>query len=650
MAHDITARLEYLGIVDKLKEEEQTLPTPDNEQQMDFPESVMMEEKELRRISLPADAYKRSKFTSWIQYNLPTPPSSRTNSNSSSHRRSVKSISSIKSTSSDPSSPISSSPISSSPTSSSPTNSEPSSVHISYETSPPHHPTPPPRSSSLQINPTTTTTTTTGSRLLPQRSTSSSSRHKKKKRLLPLVSRIRLCPTERARLATSIEPPEPPPQLLLSAIHCEEQEYTKRKSASQNDIEQQHDGDMTTSSASSSIVTPTTPTSTQTFCWYDTQNPLSLSAFSGDTSNHSPLRRRSSCPSKPTKDINTPECAMMRSFVSSAKSSSPLPMSPTSSLPVDNDVFDNNQQCVLSFSAMKPRTRPLKRRTSGKRERKALQVWHDSLVESLKNEQNDTSSSLKASNRSASAQSLGQQLSLSNEKRERNALTRKFILREFYLTEVTFWNQLYYSKVMFADALQRALDVRSPFTRLSDMDLFANLPDLMQCSSHLIRSMSSFLEYPSRAEQPTDNYVPPSPSTSISSGSTLPIHLNSDTRLLPSPNDQLMLGKEICAMAHHFVAFLRCAVDYKMNRKQLDQKEHNKGFASYQEKLAARKETNQFHVHDYLIIPIQRITRYGLLLSDLQKHTEQSHPDYHHITRARMILTSLAVAMNKAQH
>jgi hypothetical protein len=215
------------------------------------------------------------------------------------------------------------------------------------------------------------------------------------------------------------------------------------------------------------------------------------------------------------------------------------------------------------------------------------------------------------------------------------------------------------------------------------MDMFSNLPDLMQCSSQLIRAMTPFLDQPASSTLPSlspsssiststvsprtpdtfdfgqrpASYTQPTSSPSSSTVSlasstkrSLPVHLNADTRTLPSPNDQLMLGKELCAMASQFVVFLRCALDYRHNRKRLDHRaQHNKGYAVYQEKLALRRETNQFYVHDFLIIPIQRITRYGLLLADLQKHTERHHPDYHWLGRARMILTALAVAMNKAQ-
>lgn len=253
---------------------------------------------------------------------------------------------------------------------------------------------------------------------------------------------------------------------------------------------------------------------------------------------------------------------------------------------------------------------------------------------------------------------------------------------------------------MFHDTMKACIQKNSPFVRESDLDLLANLPDLMQCSSKLIRKITPYLENPTcpsniksyndnneNGDDNSDYYeskrdsnmsqysttstlsdhssIASSPISPVSTNSTssnnttssnsnssrlLPLHLNADARYLPVPSDQTLIGKSICEMAEQFVVYLRCALDYKYNRKKFDHRiQHNKGFAGYQEKLSNRKETSQFFVTDYFIIPIQRITRYGLLLADLEKHTSSSHPDYHYIRRARLIMTSLAVAMNKAQ-
>lgn len=107
------------------------------------------------------------------------------------------------------------------------------------------------------------------------------------------------------------------------------------------------------------------------------------------------------------------------------------------------------------------------------------------------------------------------------------------------------------------------------------------------------------------------------------------------------------------------------------------QSRNNKGYERYKEKLRERKETRQFTIEDYMIIPIQRVVRYNLLLTgkltwkqmypekrrifncaayffflfflDLLKHTPPSDPDYDNICVAQKIVAGLASAMNYAQ-
>jgi hypothetical protein len=54
-------------------------------------------------------------------------------------------------------------------------------------------------------------------------------------------------------------------------------------------------------------------------------------------------------------------------------------------------------------------------------------------------------------------------------------------------------------------------------------------------------------------------------------------------------------------------------------------------------------------MEDYLIIPIQRVARYGLLLADLIRHTDPDMEDYNYLIQAHKIIVSLATAMNSIQ-
>lgn len=80
---------------------------------------------------------------------------------------------------------------------------------------------------------------------------------------------------------------------------------------------------------------------------------------------------------------------------------------------------------------------------------------------------------------------------------------------------------------------------------------------------------------------------------------------------------------------------------------------------------------NRLGLADYAIAPIQRITRYCLLLKgviflfrtpihfvlthilllllDLIKHSTPAHPDYPYLERALKCMTALAIAMNNIQ-
>ncbi|KAG1468862.1 hypothetical protein G6F56_003593 [Rhizopus delemar] len=263
------------------------------------------------------------------------------------------------------------------------------------------------------------------------------------------------------------------------------------------------------------------------------------------------------------------------------------------------NVFDPvSREPVLQFTNIKPRQYQLKRKTSWKKEAKGLRVWHDTLKESL---QHPSSVRTKY-----------------HEKKEKNMLTRNFILREFYTTEVNFWNQLYYTKVVFYDALSFAIDKNNNLNT-NVVDGFSNLFDLMKLSAKLIHRLRHF---------------------QLNENTFYSIQLK-DTPI----NCNIQLGKILCEVSEDMVVFLRCALDYRENKKLLQ----HKMYESYQQRLYTRKETSRFTMEDYFIIPIQRVARYGLLLADLLRHSDPEMPDYKYLVQAHKTITSLATAMNSIQ-
>ncbi|KAI8994921.1 hypothetical protein BDB01DRAFT_902589 [Pilobolus umbonatus] len=310
------------------------------------------------------------------------------------------------------------------------------------------------------------------------------------------------------------------------------------------------------------------------------------------------------------------EKVTVKSNESTSPTSSPTTLSPVgSSSHLNAYIFKpeciylpHTNEVVLDFNNIKPRTYPVKRRHVIKTEMKALSIWQKLLIESL--------------NKSFGHESLDQSSTM-RIGRAKDTATRQFINQEFYNTEINFLNQLNYFKVMFSDPLKLAIERHSPLAKSSDLEVFSNLDALMEYSFKLL--------YGLRKSQ-------------LAFTSTQTVDVSSH-----KIGANINVGRVIRDLAEYLVVFLRCSIDYKTNKKGIDQVGRNKGYALYYEKLALRKETRQLTLHDYLIIPIQRITRYGLLLTDLEKHMELTYPDYNSIRIAKCLVESLAAAMNTIQ-
>ncbi|KAF9426411.1 hypothetical protein BGZ94_006557 [Podila epigama] len=65
--------------------------------------------------------------------------------------------------------------------------------------------------------------------------------------------------------------------------------------------------------------------------------------------------------------------------------------------------------------------------------------------------------------------------------------------------------------------------------------------------------------------------------------------------------------------------------------------------------IGDKETTSRFSLADLLILPIQRVTRYCLLLKDLKRHTDVSHPDYVGLVHALEQVHTLAMATNDVQ-
>eukprot|EP01126_Amoeba_proteus_P030113 TRINITY_DN29863_c0_g1_i1.p1 TRINITY_DN29863_c0_g1~~TRINITY_DN29863_c0_g1_i1.p1 ORF type:complete len:610 (-),score=100.54 TRINITY_DN29863_c0_g1_i1:289-2118(-) len=113
-------------------------------------------------------------------------------------------------------------------------------------------------------------------------------------------------------------------------------------------------------------------------------------------------------------------------------------------------------------------------------------------------------------------------------------------------------------------------------------------------------------------------------------------------------NPDSELGDKFCKLS----PFLKMYTDYSHKYSEaiallyrLERK--NTKFKSVVDECHANSHY-QLHLNDLLIIPIQRIPRYSLLLSDLLRNTSEDHPDHPALKQALKALQEIAVKVNES--
>lgn len=109
---------------------------------------------------------------------------------------------------------------------------------------------------------------------------------------------------------------------------------------------------------------------------------------------------------------------------------------------------------------------------------------------------------------------------------------------------------------MFCDPLVNALERNIPLVKPTDIDLFANLEDLMKFSLTLIYRLRK-LELEQRSKDGSRSNV--------------------------WPISDINVGSVLRDMAELMVVFLRCALDYRANRELIDKKHQHKVYTVYKE-------------------------------------------------------------------
>ncbi|KAI8064289.1 Dbl homology domain-containing protein, partial [Gilbertella persicaria] len=190
---------------------------------------------------------------------------------------------------------------------------------------------------------------------------------------------------------------------------------------------------------------------------------------------------------------------------------------------------------------------------------------------------------------------------------------------ELLTTEETYLNHLLIIKHFYMDPLLEAAsqNKKPSLVNLKDIEIiFAFIPQLISLSTTLVERLHD----------------------------TVGTCLEDDSK-----KNQISIGKTFCDLEKYFDIYIYYTVNFEKSRKHLRKASSSIVYRQLVQDSISQKKTNRMLLADYMIAPIQRITRYCLLLTDLQKHSNKSHRDYVYIDKALKCLKALAFAMNAVQ-
>ncbi|CAO3599913.1 unnamed protein product [Absidia cylindrospora] len=188
------------------------------------------------------------------------------------------------------------------------------------------------------------------------------------------------------------------------------------------------------------------------------------------------------------------------------------------------------------------------------------------------------------------------------------------IVSELLSTEETYRGHLSMLKQAFIDPFSQRFQNRYMIRDLQT--IFSHIPPLISLSTTLVHRWRMMLEQQTYG-------------------------MNDTTK-----KDQT-IGKAFCDLEDEFQIYVYYAVHYAKAKKCIARMEQKPSYRQWMHSVLQNKELDRMELADYLISPIQRITRYCLLMKDLCKHTDGYPME---LERTLKFLTALAVAMNNCQN
>ncbi|CAG8519456.1 12740_t:CDS:2 [Ambispora gerdemannii] len=184
---------------------------------------------------------------------------------------------------------------------------------------------------------------------------------------------------------------------------------------------------------------------------------------------------------------------------------------------------------------------------------------------------------------------------------------RRFKAFEIYSSEHSYLNHLRTLKKLFMDPCYEAAKKPNPTMNPADIQLmYAHIIDIIRLSSKLVRSLA---------------------------------------KIQPWLDDECRVGEIFLEYSKEFEVYQLYAdnhLDSRAAMERIDQKTLYRKFVQG----SRSKDRNRLDLSGYLIMPIQRISRYRLLLQELMKHTLESHPDFDDLSLALKQMTARVAECN----
>eukprot|EP00123_Amoebidium_parasiticum_P017408 comp23839_c0_seq1/m.41616 comp23839_c0_seq1/g.41616 ORF comp23839_c0_seq1/g.41616 comp23839_c0_seq1/m.41616 type:complete len:1077 (-) comp23839_c0_seq1:287-3517(-) len=192
---------------------------------------------------------------------------------------------------------------------------------------------------------------------------------------------------------------------------------------------------------------------------------------------------------------------------------------------------------------------------------------------------------------------------------EKNEVQRQECMHELYLSEVAYVKDLNSTIVLFYRPLQKFQILPSDVVE----DIFGDIPKLHRLNKRFLEDLEE-----KKKEQ-------------------WPVYTDVSDVLLP------FFGSIYANYCNH------CQKTKACSARVVELLESNKMFADFMSTLTKNEGVDVLGLNSYLIKPLQRITKYNLLLRELLRYTPPDHPSYAGVTKAYELVGKALTDINEYQ-